>query len=203
MWVIISALQDWQKLLWWNSGGFRNKALAKEYLLLCVCTWQPKEFYLFSHLKEDVKKRILRCWSSKPGPISQREDRWGCFKWSVHVHVIDLEDFTTSHRGDEEGLHGAREEGPVHQSYKNKWAPTQLSGLSHYCTSPTYWFIPPYILTRPWHNSVTWLQMLNELFLELENNFDCSFGFTFISIKHYYLTKYALLLWNNAASVIK
>lgn len=76
--------------------------------------------------------------SQRQTPPSQQDDRWGCFKWSVHVRVIDLEDSTTSHWGDEEGLPRGGEEGPIQQRCKNKWAPTQLSGLSHYCGSPTY-----------------------------------------------------------------
>lgn len=87
--------------------------------------------FFFNHLNE------------QPGtdPPPQHDDRWGCFKWSVHVHVIDLEDSTTSHRGDEDGFHRSGEEGRVQQRCKNKWAPTQLWGLSHYCAAPTYWFI--------------------------------------------------------------
>lgn len=88
-------------------------------------------------------------------PRTQREDGWGWFKWSVHVHDIDSEDPTAAHRGDDEGLGGGQEEGPAQRRCKNKWASTQLSGLSHYCASPTYWFLLP---------SATWSHMPNELF---------------------------------------
>lgn len=83
-----------------------------------------------------------RFWIGKPGTSPRWEDRWGWFKWSVHVHVIDSEDSTTSRRGDDEGLDSGPGEGPVHRHCKNKWAPTHLSGLSHYWASPMYWFLP-------------------------------------------------------------
>lgn len=98
------------------------------------------------------------------GTSPQWEDRWGWFKWSVHVHDIDLEDSTAPHWGDDEGLGGGQEEGPVQHRCKNKWAPTQLSGLSHYCASPTYWFFYP--ATSEQDCGTTWSHMLNELFLE-------------------------------------
>lgn len=38
----------------------------------------------------------------------------------------------------------------------------------------------PYIWTRLWHDSVAHLHVLNELFWNLQNNFECSFGETLI-----------------------
>lgn len=38
----------------------------------------------------------------------------------------------------------------------------------------------PYIWTRLWHDSVTHSHVLNELFWDLQNNFECSFGWTLI-----------------------
>lgn len=46
-------------------------------------------------------------------PRTRREDGWGWFKWSVHVHDIDWADPTAAHRGDDEGLGGGQEEGPA------------------------------------------------------------------------------------------
>lgn len=44
----------------------------------------------------------------------------GFFKWSVRVHVIDLEDSSAAHRGDDEGLDGGLGEGPADHHCKNK-----------------------------------------------------------------------------------
>lgn len=40
--------------------------------------------------------------------------------------------------------------------------------------------LDPYIWTRLWHHSVTHSHVLNELFWNLQNNFECSFGWTLI-----------------------
>lgn len=162
MWVIISAFKDRPKLhsCWGNTGAWPSYIHIKcrnMFLLPFVLEWKvqnPHVVHLFS-LEE-------------PGTDPQQDDGWGCFKWSVHVHGIDLEDSTTSHWGDEEGLHRSGEEGPVQQHCENKWAPTLLSGLSHYCASPTYWFLSLH-LKQLWHDSVTRSHVLSELFRNLVN----------------------------------
>lgn len=135
-------LRDWLKniLYWWKMVAWPLYICIKctnVFLLILLLEWkvQHTQFVL-------LKMIFFYLLNEQPGTDPQQDDRWGCFKWSVHVHVIDLEDSTTSHWGDEEGLPRSGEEGPVQQHCKNKWAPTQLSGLSHYWASPTYWFIP-------------------------------------------------------------
>lgn len=124
-------------ILFWKSNALR-------WLMVDVERQQTnkrKELFALHHLC--LGEGRSRAGTLMSIPRTPREDGWGWFKWSVHVHDIDSEDPTTAHRGDDEGLDGGRAEGPAQRRCKNKWASTQLSGLSHYCASPTYWFFCP------------------------------------------------------------
>lgn len=96
---------------------------------------------------EALCRKEPRSRMSEPRTGSQWEDRWGWFKWSVHVHVIDLEDSTTSHWGDDEGLE--RRPGPPllqkQMSFQIVVGIITLLRLSHVLIYTRY------ILTRLWH----------------------------------------------------
>lgn len=108
----------------------------------------------------------------KPGPGPRLEDRWGWFKWSVHVRVIDLEDSTTSHWGDDEGLGW---EARSTTTAKTNELPDSSQDYHIIVLLPCIDLYPLHFnkaLTR----YAARLHVLNVLFLELKNSFDCSFG---------------------------
>lgn len=112
-------------------------------------------------------RRGDRSRMSEPRTGPRWEDRWGWFRWSVHVHVIDLEDSTTSHWGDDEGLDGGRGGGA------RSTTAAKTNELPHSCRD--YHIIVPlppidlYLLHL--NKTPTRSHALNRLFLERKTQF--------------------------------